>query len=179
MSRVRQIVITMTAWITWTQFSSGRVHGTLGFPKFGMFSEASITDKCHMGPNIQSLRSWHPCGHFDTYVTHRAHTGQTLEHFEVFHFFKSENKGRLMVRPYGSAHTPNIDPNNFEQEALDVGVQKNHRYVHRSHNYHRCVHRTHNPHCVVFSVNRDMLCLFSPYSSKISAGSISTGIYTS
>ena len=151
MSRVRQIVITMTAGMTWTQFWMVESMWHLGFQSL-----------CHMGPNIQTLRLGDLCGHFDTYLIHRAHTGQTLEHFEVFHFCKSENKGKLTVRFYGSADTPHIDPNNFKQEALDVGVQQSHRCVHRSLNSHRCVHSTHNPHGLhEFTNYWDLLCFFS------------------
>ena len=46
-----------------------------------------MTAKCPMDPNIQKLSARHPCGHFDTYITHTAYTRQKLQQFEAFHFW--------------------------------------------------------------------------------------------
>ena len=41
-----------------------------------------MTAKCPMDPNIQNLSSGHPCGHFDTYLTHMVYENPKI----VYHY---------------------------------------------------------------------------------------------
>ena len=46
-----------------------------------------MTAKCPMDPSTQKLSSKRTCGHFDTILTCRTQTGQTLGQFEIYHFW--------------------------------------------------------------------------------------------
>ena len=83
-----------------------------------------VPAKCPMDPNIQKLSSGHPCGHSDIYLPHRAHTGQALEQFEVFHIWYTLKSENLRFDP-SDRPTPQIVPKYYEQEALCVGIKVN------------------------------------------------------
>ena len=49
--------------------------------------------------STQKLCCRHPCGRYDTCLTHQRHTGQRDNTFEVFHFWQSSKSDKLRLGP--------------------------------------------------------------------------------